>query len=161
MSDSPTAALLGIFEHYQPQRLLSVSPESIPAAVAFCATHPDCTHFETDRVPLPADLAGRRYDLAVVADQLERLDKRQGMELLAGMRNLLVSRMAVLVDMQRTPAWEQNDFFGLAFQRQGYFERDGQTLTLFTYDLASYKSVPDWLNSKYWANPELFGKYWW
>ncbi|WP_235906675.1 DUF6231 family protein [Pseudomonas saliphila] len=161
MSDSPTTALLGIFEHYQPQRLLCVSPEPIPAAVVFCAEHTECTRVETDTVPLSPELATQRYDLAVVADQLEHLDKRQGMELLAGIRNLLASRMAVLVDMQRMPGWEQNDFFGLAFQRHGHFERDGHSLTLFTYDLAQYKTVPDWLNSRYWANPELFGKYWW
>ncbi|MFO5894085.1 DUF6231 family protein, partial [Pseudomonas aeruginosa] len=23
------------------------------------------------------------------------------------------------------------------------------------------KQVPDWLNAKFWANPENFGKYWW
>ena len=37
----------------------------------------------------------------------------------------------------------------------------GQTLTLYTYDLYEYKQVPDWLNAKFWANPENFGKYWW
>ncbi|MGO3534472.1 DUF6231 family protein, partial [Pseudomonas helleri] len=24
-----------------------------------------------------------------------------------------------------------------------------------------YKQVPDWLNARFWANPENFGKYWW
>ncbi|MGV8865199.1 MAG: DUF6231 family protein, partial [Pseudomonas sp.] len=24
-----------------------------------------------------------------------------------------------------------------------------------------YKQVPDWLNAKFWANPENYGKYWW
>ena len=41
------------------------------------------------------------------------------------------------------------------------FQRDEQTLSLFTYDLREYKQVPDWLNAKFWANPENFGKYWW
>ncbi|WP_221179227.1 DUF6231 family protein, partial [Pseudomonas protegens] len=27
--------------------------------------------------------------------------------------------------------------------------------------LLEYKQVPDWLNSRFWANPENFGKYWW
>jgi hypothetical protein len=39
--------------------------------------------------------------------------------------------------------------------------RDQQVLSLFTYDLREYKQVPDWLNAKFWANPENFGKYWW
>jgi len=39
--------------------------------------------------------------------------------------------------------------------------RNIRQLTLFTYDLREYKQVPDWLNAKFWANPENFGKYWW
>ncbi|MFP5429187.1 MAG: DUF6231 family protein, partial [Gammaproteobacteria bacterium] len=27
--------------------------------------------------------------------------------------------------------------------------------------LIGYKQVPDWLNARFWANPENFGKYWW
>jgi hypothetical protein len=46
-----------------------------------------------------------------------------------------------------------------AFQER--FQRDEQVLTLFTYDLLDYKQVPDWLNARFWANPENFGKYWW
>ncbi|HDZ56181.1 MAG TPA: hypothetical protein ENI17_03030 [Pseudomonas xinjiangensis] len=160
-ASTPHQALLGIFEHYQPKRMLCISREPIPAALAFCTEHPDCVRVETDQVPLPAELANQRYDLAVVADELERLDKRQGVELIAGLRNLSVSRLAVLVDLQQTPEWKDTDFFGLALQRHGKFERDDRSLSLFTYDLAEYKSVPDWLNSKYWANPQLFGKYWW
>ena len=46
-------------------------------------------------------------------------------------------------------------------QRQGHFQQENRSLHLFSYDLQDYKQVPDWLNAKYWANPELFGKYWW
>jgi hypothetical protein len=49
----------------------------------------------------------------------------------------------------------------LALQASERFSRDEQVLTLFTYDLREYKQVPDWLNAKFWANPEMFGKYWW
>lgn len=160
-AQTPHQALLGIFEHYQPLRLLCVGHDPIPAALAYCTEHPECGRVETSEVPLTAELANQRYDLAIVADQLERLNKRQGIELLAGLRNLSVNRMAVLVDLDRAPEWKDTDFYGLAMQRQGSFQRDERRLTLFTYDLAEYKNVPDWLNSKYWANPQLFGKYWW
>ena len=49
----------------------------------------------------------------------------------------------------------------LALQAGERFQRDEQVLTLFTYDLLDYKQVPDWLNARFWANPENFGKYWW
>ncbi len=80
---------------------------------------------------------------------------------LCGLRNLSASRIAVLVDTERATEWQENDFFALALQRRARFSQDGQSLTLYSYDLAEYKSVPDWLNSKYWANPEMFDKYWW
>ena len=67
---------------------------------------------------------------------------------------------ALLVDLQACD-WQENDFFALALQASECFQRDKQTLSLFTYDLLDYKQVPDWLNAKFWANPENFGKYWW
>ena len=69
-------------------------------------------------------------------------------------QNLLVAGKA-LAGLQRT------DFYSLALQASERFARDEQVLTLFTYDLLDYKQVPDWLNSRFWANPENFGKYWW
>jgi DNA-binding transcriptional LysR family regulator len=161
MSATPTHALLGILDQYQPKRLLCISRGSVPAVTAYVTKHPDCELVTTSEAPLPDDLANQRYDLAIVADQLEQLSKREGTELLAGLRNLSVSRMAVLVELAEAPQWETSDFYGLAMQREAHFERDERCLTLFTYDLAEYKTVPDWLNSKYWANPENFDKYWW
>ena len=76
------------------------------------------------------------------------------------MRNLNASRVAVLVDLEASN-WQETDFFALAMQNSERFQREGQTLTLYTYDLHEYKQVPDWLNAKFWANPENFGKYWW
>lgn len=161
MSSTPTQALLGILDQYQPQRLLCISGDPIPAVAAYIEQHPQCALFETHQVPLADELANQRYDMAIVADQLEKLDKRQGVELLAGLRNLSVSRMAVLVELEQPPDWQASDFYGLAMQRDARFEKDQRCLTLFTYDLAEYKTVPDWLNAKYWANPENFDRYWW
>lgn len=161
MADTPSAALLAILDQYQPASLLCISREPIPAVAAYCAEHADCQVTHTDQVPLPGAVANQRYDLAIVADQLEAIAKRLGIELLAGLRNLTVSRMAVLVDLAQADGWQDNDFYGLAMQRHTRFQRDERSLTLFTYDLAQYKAVPDWLNSKYWANPEMFDKYWW
>lgn len=161
MTASPTSALLGILDKYQPRRLLCISTAPVPAAMAYCEQSAECECVNTAEVPLPAQLANQRYDLAIVANELERLDKRAGTQLLAGLRNLSVSRMAVLVDHSLTSDWQETDFFALALQRSARFEQGDRRLTLYTYDLAEYKQVPDWLNSKYWANPEMFGKYWW
>ena len=109
---------------------------------------------------LAAELAARRFDLALVVDCLEHLPKRDGLNLLGGIRNLNASRIAVLADLSAS-GWQETDFYSLALQASERFARDEQVLTLFTYDLLDYKQVPDWLNSRFWANPENFGKYWW
>ncbi|SDT95899.1 DUF6231 family protein [Halopseudomonas salegens] len=161
MSNSPTSALLALLDHYQPQRLLCVSVDPIPAAQAYAAAHPDTEVVHCREVPVPEVWQQQRYDLALVAEQLEILDKQRATELLAGLRNLLVNRLAVLVDLNLASDWQEKDFFALAMQRQGHFQQEERSLHLFSYDLQDYKQVPDWLNAKYWANPELFGKYWW
>ena len=79
---------------------------------------------------------------------------------LGGIRNLNASRIAVLADLKAC-GWRETDFYALALQSSECFARDDQVLNLFTYDLREYKQVPDWLNAKFWANPEMFGKYWW
>ncbi|VTL97058.1 Uncharacterised protein [Pseudomonas aeruginosa] len=127
---------------------------------AFLHNHPQCQLAHSPAAELPAELASQRFDLALFVDCLEHLPQRRGLQLLAGVRNLNASRVAVLVDLGASD-WNETDFFALAMQNSERFQREGQTLTLFTYDLHEYKQVPDWLNARFWANPENFGKYWW
>lgn len=157
---TPQQALAALLEHYLPTHVLHVGVSDMPAVEAFGRSREGRHIDRAPAAPLPGDLSGRRYDLALVADCLEHLPKRDGMQLLGGIRNLNASRIAVLVDLSACD-WQATDFFSLALQISARFEREEQTLTLFTYDLLVYKQVPDWLNAKFWANPQMFGKYWW
>ncbi|MCO7522209.1 MULTISPECIES: DUF6231 family protein [Pseudomonas] len=156
---TPQQALAALLERFAPRRLLLVGTR-FPALDAFAAAHPH-SHIELAAPgPLPAALAGQRFDLALLVDCLEHLPKRTGLELLGGIRNLNASRVAVLADLAAC-GWQATDFFALALSANEKFQRDEQVLSLFTYDLHDYKQVPDWLNARFWANPENFGKYWW
>ena len=157
---TPQQALAALLDRYAPQRLLVVGASSFPALAAFQAAHPEALVAHAAPGPLAQELAAQRFDLALVIDCLEHLPKRTGLELLGGIRNLNASRIAVLVDLGACD-WKDTDFFSLALQAGERFQRDEQVLTLFTYDLLDYKQVPDWLNARFWANPENFGKYWW
>ena len=157
---SPQQALAALLERSAPQRLLVVGASQFPALAAFAQTHPEVVVAHAAPGALPAELAAQRFDLALVIDCLEHLPKREGLELLGGIRNLNASRIAVLADLSACN-WKDTDFFSLALQSSERFQRDEQVLTLFTYDLREYKQVPDWLNARFWANPENFGKYWW
>lgn len=158
-SRTPQQALAALLEHHTPQRLLLVGAR-FPALDAFAAAHPQAEIDVAAPGPLPAELAGKRYDLALLVDCLEHLPKRNGLELVGGIRNLNSSRIAVLADLDAS-GWGDTDFYSLALQANERFQRDAQVLGLFTYDLRDYKQVPDWLNARFWANPENFGKYWW
>ena len=157
---TPQQALAALLDRYAPPRLLLVGAADFPALAAFRQAHPDTIVAQAAPGTLPTEVAGQRFDLAVVVDCLEHMPKRTGQELLGGIRNLNASRIAVLVDLGAC-GWKETDFFSLALQAGERFQRDEQVLTLFTYDLLDYKQVPDWLNARFWANPENFGKYWW
>jgi hypothetical protein len=157
---TPQQALAALLDHQAPQRLLMIGAQAFPALQAFQEAHPDSQVSHALPGALPASLAAQRFDLALAVDCLEHLPKRQGLELLGGIRNLNASRIAVLADLNAC-GWQDTDFYSLALQVSERFARDEQVLTLFTYDLREYKQVPDWLNARFWANPENFGKYWW
>lgn len=161
---SPQQAIAALLDRYAPQRLLVLGAAGLPAVSAFLLAHPAAQLTEAAAAPLSAEIAGQRFDLAIVVDCLEHLPKRVGLELLGGIRNLNASRIAVMVDLEACE-WHTADFFALALQASERFRRDDgpgqQTLNLFTYDLHEYKQVPDWLNARFWANPENYGKFWW
>ncbi|WP_434591601.1 hypothetical protein J3Q09_21330 [Pseudomonas sp. R4-83] len=159
-SRTPQQALAALLDRYAPARLLLIGASEFPALNAFKEAHPDTVVAHAAPGTLPAELAAQRFDLALVVDCLEHLPKRDGLNLLGGIRNLNASRIAVLADLSAS-GWQETDFYSLALQASERFQRDDQVLTLFTYDLLDYKQVPDWLNSRFWANPENFGKYWW
>ena len=158
-SRTPQQALAALLEHHAPQRLLLVGAR-FPALDAFAAAHPQASIDVAEPGLLAPELAGKRYDLALLVDCLEHLPKRTGLELVGGIRNLNANRVAVLADLAAS-GWEDTDFYSLALQANERFQREEQVLGLFSYDLRDYKQVPDWLNAKFWANPEMFGKYWW
>lgn len=156
---TPQQAMAALLDRFTPQRLLLVGTR-FPALDAFAQAHPHVSIETAAPGPLPARLAAQRFDLALLVDCLEHLPKRTGLELLGGIRNLNSSRVAVLADLGAC-GWQETDFFALALSVSERFQREQQVLSLFTYDLREYKQVPDWLNARFWANPQNFGKYWW
>lgn len=59
-------------------------------------------------------------------------------------------RVVVLVESLAGPDF--NEFLALGFER--LFASPDGTAALYCHDIATYKTVPDWLNAKYWAHPE-------
>jgi len=97
-----------------------------------------------------------RQDLVLVGG-LERLSRAEGEILLSRLRDLYARRVLVCLALGDT--WRQNDLTAFAFTRLATLG-DGMG-TLYGFDVGTYKTTPDWLNPRYWANPELWGKYRW
>ncbi len=98
-----------------------------------------------------------RKELAI-ACLLPGSDARQGRQLIAMMRDLLARQSLVFVPENLL---DDTTLISLGLTRQARYELDAVHWQAWSYDIRSYKSVPDWLNPRFWANPENWNKYRW
>lgn len=83
---------------------------------------------------------------------------RDARQLIAVMRDLLARQLLVFVPENLL---DSTTLISLGLSRQARYELEGKSWQAWTYDIRTYKSVPDWLNPKFWANPENWNKYRW
>ncbi len=72
---------------------------------------------------------------------------------LTKLRDLLARQVLVLASLEYSPL-----LHSLGFSQ---IETFGSHTIIWQFNILSYKQVPDWLNSKYWANPENWDKFRW
>jgi len=87
----------------------------------------------------------QRFDVAIVIDLFEHLDKAKGMQVLAQLRDVLSAQYCICLPLSRQASatkWQLTDLFSFALSR-----------------VASY--TQNETNSDNWANPQMWGKYWW
>lgn len=124
-------------------------------------------HVDHVEPPAASDTLGRRYDMGVVTETLEFLDKRRALVLLSRLRDLYTSRFCVAVRIGAawpglTSYWHRRELLGAGMLLVNSYDATEQCrLQLYKYDIASYKPTPGWLNPDDWANPELWNKYRW
>lgn len=90
----------------------------------------------------------KRYPLAIVRLQGHAID----MAILARLRDLVADCVIAIIPNNTTIDYRALGFKCLA--KSAEFQ-------LCSFDIANYKHTPDWLNSKYWANPELWNQHRW
>ena len=98
-------------------------------------------------------------DLAIVSNITETLPKVHAIEWLGMMRNAHAQRMIVITDLSQPSehCWQIADYLGLGMKRLAAFDQ----FQLFSYAIENYQLKRDWLNNRFWANPENFDKYRW
>ncbi|SFD68889.1 hypothetical protein SAMN05660831_02119 [Thiohalospira halophila DSM 15071] len=139
-----------------PGAVLAIAPPDHPGLVAAQAAAPGAEWTLLPPGSQVADLPQTRFDLALLLHAVEPLESTAGEQLIGRVRDLLAPRLILAVAAGTRSA---NALRGLGLVHAG--DSDDGAVALWTWDIATYKLTPDWLNSRFWANPELFDVYWW
>ena len=101
----------------------------------------------------------QRYDLGfVVLDNLEMssLSDVTKAQFLVKLRDLMAKKLVVVATEQDNKLMRSLGFTQLIEK-----SAQGSDLAIWQFNILNYKHVPDWFNSKYWANPENWNKFRW
>lgn len=144
-----------LLKEIQPNNLLLIGEESNLTSNITQATHISVA----DSLSALEGLG--RFDLVIVLDALNTLKKKQGELLLGSLKNLHAKRL--LLSHNPCPEWSLEDFLAVALSELNHYPADADSpeQQLFEYNIYSYKNVPDWLNNKFWANPNMWDKERW
>jgi len=159
--------LVSLIRSFRPDSLLLVGERAEGLFADYLADHPGCRVLHLPLAGLPGSLAAHgRYDLAFVSGCLEHLDPIRAGEVIAALRDIHARRLLVAVPVGgerpgHRSHWEMADLLAYGLVQVGEYRRGDGMVHLYGFDIATYKVTPDWLNSRYWANPELWDRYWW
>lgn len=101
----------------------------------------------------------QRYDLGFVllnTEQLKALSNTQKSQLLVKLRDLMAKRIVVVSALT-----DEQLLRSLGFTQLIDKTSHAENFALWQFNILTYKHVPDWLNSKFWANPENWNKFRW
>ena len=146
----------------QPRSLLVMGAPTPTPFADYVGTHKDCRCVV---MPLTTDLGTlkdpNRFDLAFVAPDIADLPKTKATQLLAALRDRYAQHLIVAVAAEASRAGlTSTDFLALGMRQVGD-DTGRRAYALYEFDIVDYKNTPDWLNSQYWAHPELFDKFRW
>lgn len=105
-----------------------------------------------------------RFDVGLALNLFEHINTNKGYQVLSRLRDVLTPQYCVALPLSHqddNSDWQLTDLFSFALSKVAEYEQDKSGLTLFKYNIDDYKKTPDWLNADNWANPQLWGKYWW
>lgn len=144
-----------LLEVTRPGSLLLIDP-SLDDLTAM-PSHTQITRLCSDRVEQLRSLG--RFDLGVVANTLEHLDRATAVRILAMLRDLHTRRFVALAPLggaweNHRSHWQTVDLLGYGMTLMARYQVEGKPVHLYHYAIESYKTSPEWFNSKHWAHPE-------
>lgn len=103
-----------------------------------------------------------RQSLLLFHGSLDSCAREDVSRVLAVARDLYAARTVVMSacdPLDEAQPVTRNFMFSMGFRSRG--GADNSDISLYEYHIHDYKTVPDWLNARFWANPENWGKYRW
>ncbi|MGU9957447.1 MAG: DUF6231 family protein, partial [Arenicellales bacterium WSBS_2016_MAG_OTU3] len=97
-------------------------------------------------------------DIVLVTQTLDERNHDLMRLLIASLRDRIAKRFLLFAHTasHNKTHWNQNELIALGLSRMGQSPHTSDKTALFHYNINDYKQTPDWLNAKYWANPEQF-----
>ena len=165
--ETEQSELKSIIQQFQPKQILSIGPAGQELFADYLTSCKQCVLREFSASPT-LDLLDNygRFDLVFVSHVLEKMPKPAAEQLIARLRDLHCDRLIIVIPIgmdwpNHVSHWQQADLLGLGFSLLAEFHSNKHRVHIYAFDIASYKTTPEWLSSTYWANPEMFNKYWW
>jgi hypothetical protein len=135
---------------YVAQRLREIGPERVCALDAAARDVAIETLGATALVSAADGLANAPCEIALGVDALDGLDARSAQQLINRTRLYLAPRILLVVPT--TCVLDEDAFRALGFTLAAV---DADAVKrIHEYDLSTYKTIPDWLNARFWAHPE-------
>ncbi|WP_288385024.1 DUF6231 family protein [uncultured Acinetobacter sp.] len=101
----------------------------------------------------------QRYDLGFVVfdtTEMQKISETEKAQVLVRLRDLMAKRIVVVSKRQ-----DEKLLRSLGFTQLIDKTIHDADFALWQFNILTYKHVPDWFNSKFWANPENWDKFRW
>lgn len=155
---------LELLEEAAPASLLCVASGTLPAAEAWLRHAPDCEIRALAPAAAREDLPGLgRYDYALLAGVLERLEPADAEAVVARVRDVHCHRFAVSCTHHGhgEDPWTPGRLASLSLSLHRRVKENGVEIGVYTYDIDTANPRREWNNPEDWAHPENFHRYRW
>ena len=101
----------------------------------------------------------QRYDLGFIwlnYNEFLQISPMQKAQVLVKLRDLMAKRIVVAAQLD-----DEKLLRSLGFTRLLEHSQQAADFEFWQFNILTYKQVPDWLNARFWANPENWNKFRW
>ena len=101
----------------------------------------------------------QRYDLGFIwlnYNEFLQISPMQKAQVLVKLRDLMAKRIVVAAQLD-----DEKLLRSLGFTRLLEHSQQTADFEFWQFNILTYKQVPDWLNARFWANPENWNKFRW